>query len=62
MWPNPQETTNLVTFAEEILNGKLYFLRSATIISFEWKVENPEVINILNIIIKSSRLMWSMSW
>ena len=25
MWPNPQDTTDLVTFAEEILNGKLYF-------------------------------------
>ena len=26
MWPNPQETVNLVTFTEEILNGKLHFL------------------------------------
>ena len=26
MWPNPQETADLVTFTEEILNGKLYFL------------------------------------
>ena len=30
MWPNPQETTDLVTFTEEILNGKLYFLCSET--------------------------------
>ena len=28
MWPNPQETTDLVTFTEEILIGKLHFLRS----------------------------------
>ena len=28
MWPNPQETVDLVTFTEEILNGKLYFLGS----------------------------------
>ena len=28
MWPNPQETTDLVTFTEEILNGKLHFLCS----------------------------------
>ena len=28
MWPNPQETPDLVTFTEEILNGKLYFLCS----------------------------------
>ena len=28
MWPNPQETSDLVTFTEEILNGKLHFLCS----------------------------------
>ena len=28
MWPNPQETADLFTFTEEILNGKLYFLCS----------------------------------
>ena len=28
MWPNPQETADLVTFTEKILNGKLHFLRS----------------------------------
>ena len=26
MWPNPQETADLVTFTEEILDGKLHFL------------------------------------
>ena len=31
MWPNPQETADLVTFAEEILNGKLHFLCSVGI-------------------------------
>ena len=25
MWPNPQETADLVTFTEEILNGNLTF-------------------------------------
>ena len=25
MWPNPQFPADLVTFAEKILNGKLYF-------------------------------------
>ena len=25
MWPNPQEIADLVTFTEEILNGKLHF-------------------------------------
>ena len=29
MWPNPQETADLVTFTTEILNGKLHFLYSA---------------------------------
>ena len=28
MWPNPYETANLVTFTEEALNGKCYFLSS----------------------------------
>ena len=28
MWPNPQETADLVTFTEKILNGKPYFLCS----------------------------------
>ena len=28
MWPNPQETEDLVTFTEKILNGKLHFLCS----------------------------------
>ena len=28
MWPNPQETADLATFTEEILNGKLHFLGS----------------------------------
>ena len=25
MWPNPQEIADLVTFTEEIVNGKLHF-------------------------------------
>ena len=28
MWPNPQFPSDLVTFTEEILNGKLHFLCS----------------------------------
>ena len=31
MWPNPEETADLVTFTEEILNGKLHFLCSVMI-------------------------------
>ena len=33
MWPNPQFPADLVTFTEEILNGKFHFLRSAVV----WK-------------------------
>ena len=29
MWPNPQETADLVTFTEETLQGKFHFLCSA---------------------------------
>ena len=29
MWPNPQFPADLVTFTEEILNGKIHFLCSA---------------------------------
>ena len=32
MRPNPQETTDLVTFTEEILNGKLHFLCSVAFV------------------------------
>ena len=28
MWPNPQETADLVTFTKEVLNGELHFLCS----------------------------------
>ena len=28
MWPKSQQTTDLVTFTEEIYNGKLHFLYS----------------------------------
>ena len=31
MWPNPQFSADLVTFAEEILNEKLHFLCSVCI-------------------------------
>ena len=30
MWPNLQETADLVTFIEEILNAKLHFLYSVS--------------------------------
>ena len=33
MWPNPQETADLDTFTEEILNGKLHFLSGESVYS-----------------------------
>ena len=32
MWPNPQETADLITFTEESLNGNLHFLYSYTVL------------------------------
>ena len=39
MWPNPQETADLVTFTEEILNRKLHF-RAVFIFSSNWNLEH----------------------
>ena len=36
MWSNPQFPANLVTFTEEILNGKLHFLCSVCTIFKAW--------------------------
>ena len=49
MWPNPQFSADLVTFTEEILNGKLHFFVQCMINSedsfkiFPWKknLKNP---------------------
>ena len=35
MWPNPEETADLVTFPEEILNGKFHFLHSVISVYFD---------------------------
>ena len=49
MWPNPQETADLVSFTEEIPNGKLQFLCSDIT---EYSVRN--------IFIKRSSRRWDM--
>ena len=43
MWPNPQENADLVTFAEEILNGKLLFLYSVIIGFFYQKYYSDSI-------------------
>ena len=42
MWPNLQETVDLVTFTEEILNKNFHFLCSGCylfISCFDWKID-----------------------
>ena len=40
MWSNPQETGDLVTFTEEILNGILPFLCSASSLATKDSIKN----------------------
>ena len=35
MWPNPQDTVDLVTFTEKIIDVKLHFLWSETYRKFD---------------------------
>ena len=46
MWPNPQFPANLVTFTEQIVNGKLYFLCSERSITEGFENTNGEEIGI----------------
>ena len=57
MWPNPQETADLVTFTEEILKGKLHFLCSGDKISSDISL-NELCLNNINIILRTNRLRW----
>ena len=44
MWTNSQETADLVTFSEKMLNGKLHFLCSTAYIKHHaYSCENPTV-------------------
>ena len=40
MWPNPQETADLVTYTEKIINAKLHFLCSV------WKALNGDFVRL----------------
>ena len=49
MWPNLQFPADLVTFAEEILNGKLHFLRSEKFEEiFWWNSSNFRALRMLH--------------
>ena len=45
MRPNSQKTADLVTFTEEILNGKLHFLCSVDYISIEFLLDGKISLN-----------------
>ena len=45
MWPNPQETPNLVTFTKEILNGKLHFLCNIKVTNYFRKEASIQMID-----------------
>ena len=51
MWPNPQFSADLVAFAEEILNGKLHFLRNVKKRKRKWKYKFFICCPILNCIL-----------
>ena len=63
MWPNPQDTTNLVTFTEKILNGKLHFFCSVKVFRTfgahitweEWKLLNTGFHILLRVIIREEK-------
>ena len=49
MWPNPQFPADLVTFTEEIFNGKLHFCavppsHEATLRSIQIDFKNEEIV------------------
>ena len=46
MWPNPQESADLVTFTEETLNGKLHFLCSDYLSPFSVYLECEDKYNL----------------
>ena len=48
MWPNPQETADLFTFTEDILNLKLHFLGSGYT---NWADKNSNIITSVTIMI-----------
>ena len=63
MWPNPKETADLVTFTEEILNGKLRFLCSDYSYEILKRYENCHI----NLIVScssqaSSARNWLLMW
>ena len=55
MWPNPQNAADLVTFAEEILNGKLHFLAVLMILNH---VEQGPAVNFMKCLASSHSFLF----
>ena len=70
MWPNLQETADLVTFTEEILNGKLRFLCSGKCFSFEEllqkdgsvSIDHKHIQELAIEMIKDTFIEWNKKW
>ena len=64
MWQNKQETADLVTFTQEILNGTLHFLCSAKrkhdYINALLKIENMNN-DLVNNLIQDAEVLWNSS-
>ena len=58
MWPNPQETADLVAFIEKILNGSLYFLCSEY--SSNTIKNNTTLFTLKNILDVQFSLLWNI--
>ena len=55
MWPNPQETADLVTFTEEVLNGKLHSSCSVSTLHC-WDFSAFDSCDVLKELVRCTRL------
>ena len=61
MWPNPQISADLVTFTEEIFNGKLQRLVSKDIISSKWSLDSC-TFTIMKAFFPKNSSKWVFDW
>ena len=57
MWPNPQFPADLITFTEEILNGKLRFCAVMEVAEQSWSFKK-----IFEDFISSQRILKNWEW
>ena len=58
MWSNPQETADLITFTEEILNGKLHFLCCDACINVHYEDANRNGEQLCGDCLQTQNLYW----